>query len=256
MISSQSEDVTTKPTLSVSSGQNSGLDKISSGEQIPRRSKRLAGFKADQLKTTQASGDVVKQSGEDKTIINADRSTNKVPNDQVKPFNALDGSEAKFNNKSAENTMENNATEKDCVRVLENGDNAVAKLDHRCDCDSPLQVILTDPCIAFAVQTLTGETFETSKDTQISSELKTVQNCETSAEEHGKKIIATCDDSDRRNMLSSPESFAIEGNRVDIAQIDNAHKNAGPSEKKLDISKMALSTVNLCKRLQLQPAVW
>jgi len=251
MISSQSEDVTTKPTLSVSSGQNSCLDMISSGEQIPRRSKRLAGIKADQLKTTRASGDVVKQSGEDKTIINAVRSTNKLPNDQVKPFNALDGSEAKFNSKSTENTMENNPTEKDCVRlrVPKNGDNVVAKLDYRCECDSPLQVILTDPCFAFAVQTLTGETFETSKDTQISSELKSIQTCETSPEKHGKKINVTCD------MLSSPESFAIEGKHVDNALIDNAHKNAGPSEKKLHISKMALSTVYLCKRLQLQPAV-
>ncbi|XP_039690920.1 uncharacterized protein [Medicago truncatula] len=184
-----SDDVTPKPTLSVSLGQNSGLHMISCSEQIPRRSKRLAGIKADQLKTTRANQDVVKQSGEGKTIVNADRSTNKLPNDQVKPFNALHGSEANFNNKSTDNTKQNNPTEKDCVRVLENGDKVVAKLDYRCECDSPLQVILTDPSIAFAVQTLTGETFETSKDTQISSELKSIQNCETSAKEHDCRII-------------------------------------------------------------------
>lgn len=251
MIPLQWDDVTPKPTLSVSLGQNSGVHMISRSEQIPRRSKRLAGIKADQLKTTRANQDVVKQSGEDKTIVNADRSTNKLPNDQLKPFNALHGSEANFNNKSTENTTENNPTKKDSVRVLENGDNAVAKLDYRCDCDSPLQVIITDPCFAFAVQTLTGETSETPKDTEIPSEVKTIKNCETPAEEHGKKINVACDNSNGRNMLSSPESFAIEGKHADIAL-----KNAGSSEKKLDISKMAVSTVNLCKRLQLQPAVW
>lgn len=265
MISSQTEDVTTKPTLSVSTGQNSGLNMIASGEQIPRRSsnrlagineqiprrssERLAGIKADHLKTTRARREVVKQSSKDKTILNADRSTNKLPNDQVKPYNSLDGSETKFNNQSTENTMENNATAKDCVSVIENGDNAVAKLDCTCECDCPLTVILTDPCIAFAIQTLTGETFETSKDTQISSELKTIiQNCETSAENHGKKINVECHESDERKMLPSPERFAIKEKHVDVAQIDNAHKNAGSSEKKLDMSKkMALSSVNLCK---------
>jgi hypothetical protein len=62
------------------------------------------------------------------------------------------------------------------VKVLKNGDNVDAKLDYTNE--FPLKEILSDPCIAFAIQTLTGETFETSKDTH--SELKSKQHCENS----------------------------------------------------------------------------
>jgi hypothetical protein len=154
-----------KPTVSVSSDENSGLDTTVSDQQIPRRaSKRLAGIKADplpELKTIRARRDVVKQSEEDETVVNAERSTDNLP------FPALE---------STENKMENHATEKDCVKVLKNGDNVDAKLDYANE--FPLKEILTDPCIAFAIQTLTGETFETSKDTH--SELKSKQHCENS----------------------------------------------------------------------------
>jgi hypothetical protein len=171
MISLQSADVTMKPTLSISSGENSGLDTTVSDQQIPRRaSKRLAGIKADplpELKTIRARRDVVKQSGEDETVVNAERSTDNLANDQDKPFPALE---------STENEMENHATEKECVKVLKNGDNVDAKLDYTNE--FPLKEILSDPCIAFAIQTLTGETFETSKDTH--SELKSKQHCENS----------------------------------------------------------------------------
>jgi hypothetical protein len=171
MISLQSADVTMKPTLSISSGENSGLDTTVSDQQIPRRaSKRLAGIKADplpELKTIRARRDVVKQSGEDETVVNEERSTDNLANDQDKPFPALE---------STENEMENHATEKECVKVLKNGDNVDAKLDYTNE--FPLKEILSDPCIAFAIQTLTGETFETSKDTH--SELKSKQHCENS----------------------------------------------------------------------------
>ncbi|KAK2367027.1 hypothetical protein QL285_080347 [Trifolium repens] len=169
--SNNSADVTMKPTLSISSGENSGLDTTVSDQQIPRRaSKRLAGIKADplpELKTIRARRDVVKQSGEDETVVNEERSTDNLANDQDKPFPALE---------STENEMENHATEKECVKVLKNGDNVDAKLDYTNE--FPLKEILSDPCIAFAIQTLTGETFETSKDTH--SELKSKQHCENS----------------------------------------------------------------------------
>jgi hypothetical protein len=195
MISLQSADVTMKPTVSVSSGENSGLDVTVSDQQVPRRaSKRLAGIKAGplpELKTIRARRDVVKQSEEDETVVNAERSTDNLP------FPALE---------STENKMENHATEKDCVKVLKNGDNVDAKLDYANE--FPLKEILTDPCIAFAIQTLTGETFETAKDTH--SDSKSKQHCENSAytEEHGKKINVVHDDSDGCKVLSSSEKFA------------------------------------------------
>ncbi|MCI32604.1 hypothetical protein A2U01_0053818, partial [Trifolium medium] len=56
--SNNSADVIMKPTLSVSSDENSGLDMTASDQQIPRRaSKRLAGIKAGplpELKTIRA----------------------------------------------------------------------------------------------------------------------------------------------------------------------------------------------------------
>ncbi|CAJ2666666.1 methyl-CpG binding domain protein [Trifolium pratense] len=228
--SNNSADITTKATLSVSSDENSGLDMTASDQQIPRRtSKRLAGIKAGpppELKIIRARRDVVKQSGEDETIVNAERSTDSFPNDQDKPFPALDDvSETKFNAENTENKMEIHATEKECVEVLKNGDNVDAKLDH--SNEFPLKELLTDPCIAFAIQTLTGETFETSKDTQKNStELESKQHCENSAstKEHNKKINVTHDDPDGRKALSSPE-------HVSDAQID----------------KVGLSSVNLCK---------
>ncbi|XP_058779200.1 uncharacterized protein LOC131653140 [Vicia villosa] len=198
------------------------VSNIESDQQIPRRaSKRLAGIKADpllELKPTRARRDVAKQSGDDKAVINADRSSNSLPIDEPKPLNTVEGSEIMFNVKSTENTMENHATKKECERVLENEDNLDRKLDYPGVSDFPLKEILTDPCIAFAIQTLTGNTFETFQDAQTSA----------SPEERGKKINVMKDD---------PKKF-------DVAETDKA----GPcSKKKHDTSKMALSSVNLCK---------
>lgn len=214
------------------------ISNVESDRQIPRRaSKRLAGIKADpllELKPTRAHRDVAKQSGDDKACINADRSidslpndhgdvdkqsgenkaginadrsTNILPNDQTKQLNTV---------QSTENTMGNNATDKECVKVIENKDNVDVKLDYTDE--FPLKEILTDPCIAFAIQTLTGNSFETLKDAQTSA----------SAEECDKKINVTND---------HPTKFAV-------AEIDKA---GSCSEKKHDISKKALSSVNLCK---------
>ncbi|CAL5185286.1 unnamed protein product [Lathyrus oleraceus] len=200
-------------------------------QQIPRRaSKRLAGIKADQLlelKPTRACRDAAKQSGDDKAGINADRFTNSFSNDQTKQLNTVEAKETMITFKSTENTMDNNATDKECVKVIENKDDIDVKLDYTDE--FPLKEILTDPCIAFAVQTLTGNTFEPFKDAQTSA----------STEELGKKINVTNND---------PKKFAFAEKHAAVAEIDNADKNTGPcSEKEHDISKMALSSVNLCK---------
>ncbi|KAL5080971.1 hypothetical protein RYX36_009392 [Vicia faba] len=181
------------------------VSSIESHQQIPRRaSKRLAGIKADpllELKPTRARRDIVKQS---------DRSTNSLLSDQPKPLNTVGGSEIMFNVQSTENTLKNNSTDRECVKVIENKDNIDVKLDYTDE--FPLDKILTDPCIAFAIQTLTGITFETLKDAQTSASAEDVTN-------------------------DDPKKFAV-------AEIDKA----GPcSEKKNDISKKALSGVNLCK---------
>ncbi|CAK8532602.1 unnamed protein product [Lathyrus sativus] len=201
------------------------VSNIESDRQIPRRaSKRLAGIKADphlELKPTRARRDMAKQSGEDKAGINADRSTNSLLNNQTKQLNNIEGSETMPNVKSEENTMENHVTKKEC--------NYDGKLDYTGVSEIPLKEILTDPCIAFAVQTLTGNTLETFKDAQSSA----------SAEELGKKINVTNDD---------PKNFAVAEKHAAVAEIDHPNKNIGPcSEKEHDISKMALSSVNLCR---------
>lgn len=188
---------------------------------LPRRaSKRLAGIEVDpvpELKTrSRARRDAVKQQSEEETIINADESPNNMPNSLAKQFNALGGSETKCKSDAKDQEcfsfsfLENHATKKECVRVLENGDKVDAKLDYN-TLDFPLKEILTDPCIAFAIQTLTGVTFETSKDSQVSPE------------ERGKKINnVPVDVSERHDVLPSPENFAI-------PQEHAGNENAGSS---------------------------
>nr|XP_012567378.1 uncharacterized protein LOC105851262 isoform X3 [Cicer arietinum] len=193
--------------------------KHKSVNNFPRRtSKRLAGIMVDQLqelKTSRTRRDVVKQLEEEETKFNS------LCNDRAKPAN--DASKTKFNANSIQNTMKNNSasTEEECVSILENVDNIDAKLDY--NCDFPLKEILTDPCIAFAIQTLTGVTFETSKDIQT-------------FEERGKKIDVTHEDSEGRSVLSSPEKFAITQEHSVVAKVNDK------ANKKHDISKMALSS--------------
>ncbi|XP_061346944.1 methyl-CpG-binding domain-containing protein 13-like [Gastrolobium bilobum] len=179
---------------------------------LPRRaSKRLAGIKVDpvpELKTrNRPRRAAVKQSGEEETIINADKSPNILPNDLAKQCNVL-GDESG------------------------NGNKVDAMFDY--NLDIPLREILTDPCIAFAIQTLTGVTFETSKNSQISSETL------AAAEGNGKKTNGLNDDKERCNVFSSPENYAIPQQEAGVAKNDDkANENAGSSsEKTLGISWM------------------
>ncbi|XP_047149149.1 methyl-CpG-binding domain-containing protein 13-like [Vigna umbellata] len=140
---------------------------------LPRRSsKRLAGIKLDpvpELKTRNrargARQAAVKQSSEEETITYVDKSPSSLHDDLAKQ--QLSGKDKECFTFSP---LENNATVEECMRVTENGDKVDTKLDY--NLGFPLKELLTDPCIAFAIQTLTGLTFETSKNSQTSCELK------------------------------------------------------------------------------------
>ncbi|XP_057446248.1 methyl-CpG-binding domain-containing protein 13-like [Lotus japonicus] len=131
--------------------------------------------------------------------------------------------------------------DQECLSILsvpENGDKVDAKLGS--NPDFPLKEILSDPCIAFAIQTLTGTTCEAFKDPLISSELKKSQHSETSgasAERHGKKINVPGEVSPK---LPSPEGFAVTQEHAGVAKNDHKTKeNAGSAcEKTLDTSLM------------------
>ncbi|KAL9324122.1 hypothetical protein ACSQ67_008979 [Phaseolus vulgaris] len=207
---------------------------------LPRPcSKRLAGIKLDpvpELKTRNRTRRVaVKQSGEEETITNVDKSPNSLHDGLAKQ--KLSGN---YKECFTFSHVQNNATVEECMRVTETGDNVVAKLDY--NLDFPLRELLTDPCIAFAIQTLTGLTFETSKNSQTSSELKDIQHSETSAaagcEGKGKKSNDGLGD----NVFPSPGSLAISQEHAsDAAKTDmkTKNENASPSsEKTLDMSWM------------------
>ena len=231
---------------------------------LPRRSsKRLAGIQVDPvpelITRSRARRAAAKQSGEGETIQSEDNCSNSLPNGAAKQINALEGgSEIKCKSNSATNIedqgsdkvqecfsfwpQENHAPMKEHVRVIENGDKVDAKLDYSLDFPREL---LTDPCIAFAIQTLTGVTFETSKTSQVSAELKNIEHPETltAAEGYGKKIKGSNmgDDKGGYNVFSHPENYAIPQEHAGDAEIANKvnEKNAGSSsEKTLDISWM------------------
>lgn len=133
----------------------------------------------------------------------------------------------------------NQATVKELTKDLENSNKVDAKLDY--SLDLPLGELLTDPCIAFAIQTLTGVTFEASTNTQISSELSNSQYSETSAaaKGHGKKIKGqNVGDWKQGCNVSSPKNLVIAehdgGNETD----DKANDNSGSSESPFGISWM------------------
>ncbi|CAL0333258.1 unnamed protein product [Lupinus luteus] len=139
--------------------------------------------------------------------------------------------------------QEKHATLTENVRILENGDKVNGKLDYSLDC--PFGELLTDPCIAFAIQTLTGVTFETSNDSQISPVLKNIEHPETflAAEGHGTKNIKgslnMCDNVDKEGCIVFP-SLALPQEHASGAEIDYKTKeNNNPgssSENTLDIS--------------------
>ncbi|XP_028756402.1 methyl-CpG-binding domain-containing protein 13 [Neltuma alba] len=122
-----------------------------------------------------------KNSGE-VALTNEDKSSGSFSNEETKQLIARESaSESKRKPQSLMNTMEspklNQINEQ--VKDLEGG----AKFDY--SLDLPLGELLSDPCIAFAIQTLTEGTFETSKNTQISSEVSDSKYSETSASAKG-----------------------------------------------------------------------
>ncbi|KAG5133912.1 hypothetical protein JHK82_025100 [Glycine max] len=219
-----------------------------------RASKRLAGIKVGpvpELKTRNRARRVaIKQSDKEETIIiNVDKSPNSLSGDLAKQ--KLSGTdtektlEVQISDKDKKcfsfSPLENNATVEECARVLENGDKVDAKLDYTLD--FPLGELLTDPCIAFAIQTLTGVTFEASKNSQTSSNLRNSQHSKTSAPTlaSGKGDDKKSNDGLGDRVLSSLENLAIPKEHAGDDKTDSKAKNenAGPSsEKTLDMSWM------------------
>ncbi|XP_027923245.1 methyl-CpG-binding domain-containing protein 13 isoform X1 [Vigna unguiculata] len=208
---------------------------------LPRRSsKRLAGIKLDpvpELKTrNRTRRAAVKQSSEEKTITNMDKSSSSLHDGLAKQ--QLSGKDKECFTLSP---PDNNGTVEECMRVTEDGDKVDANLDY--SLDFPLKELLTDPCIAFAIQTLTGLTFETSKNSQT-SELKDIQHSEISAasdnEGQGKKNNVG------NNVISSPVRLATpqehagdNAAKTDMKAKNAENENASPSsEKTLDMSWM------------------
>ncbi|KAL2334659.1 hypothetical protein Fmac_015872 [Flemingia macrophylla] len=227
---------------------------------LPRRtSKRLAGIKVDpvpELKTRRSRRRAaIKQSGEEENIANVEKSPNSLPDGPEKQFNAPEvGTEIECKSeKHAEKTLEgknhedcfsfsplkNNTTVEECVRVLENGDDA--KLDYTFD--YPLTELLKDPCIAFAYQTLTGVTFDITKDSQTSSVLKNSQNCNTSDVAAGVGVGNSKRSNDGLvgdNEFSSPKNLAFPQEYSGDAKTDGKVKKenaGGPSSEEAQDTK-------------------
>ncbi|KAL1319339.1 hypothetical protein HN51_071630 [Arachis hypogaea] len=223
---------------------------------LPRRSsKRLAGIQLDpvpELVTrSRARRAAVKQSGQGETIRNEDKSSNSLPNAAAKRMNVTDGgSETKCKSESAANMLQstkfstperlpNKTTEEDgsnkdqeCFSFWPQENNATMKdpvLDY--SHEFPLKELLQDPCIAFAIQTLTGETFEM----QVSGE----------SSEHSEALTANMggDDKGGCNVFSHPENYAIipqqhAGAAETAIKTNENQTGSSSSEKELDVSWM------------------
>ncbi|KAI4351770.1 hypothetical protein L6164_006092 [Bauhinia variegata] len=190
-----------------------------------RASKRLAGIKADPVPEIKLRAPRVatKQSSEGEAIKNEDKLDGSLPDGAVKQLNSCeDRSETKCKFVNSTKTVEssksgqkkhpyrnlstqekpekalqelksdkdqpcfslhNQAALKEKIRDLENGDKFDLMLDD--SLDLPLREIITDPCIAFAIQILTGITFDTSTSSQISTESN---NINAAGEGHLKKM--------------------------------------------------------------------
>lgn len=236
----QENTETKQATEKVQTQHNQGRNKHKKQINLPRRSsKRLAGIKLDpvpELKTRNRSRRAaVKQPSEEETIIYVDKSPSSLHDDLAKQQLSDKDKEC-----STFSSLENNATVEECMRITENGNKVDAKLDY--NLGFPLKELLTDPCIAFAIQTLTGLTFETSTNSQTSSELKDIQHSENSAvlgcEGQGKK----CNDGLGDSVFSFPGSLVTSQEHASgTAKTDMKAKNenASPSsEKTLDMSWM------------------
>ncbi|RDX70725.1 hypothetical protein CR513_50001, partial [Mucuna pruriens] len=148
---------------------------------LPRRaSKRLAGIKVDPVpelqKIKRARLVTINQSCEGKMIKKkVDEHPCCLANGIVKQLDAVEGGSSTIN------TMDQ---EYFSFLPLENQD---GKLDY--SIDFPLAELLADPCTAFAIQTLTGVTFETYyKNSQISCDFINIKHCETLAAVEGQNI--------------------------------------------------------------------
>ncbi|XP_019465030.1 PREDICTED: uncharacterized protein LOC109363276 isoform X2 [Lupinus angustifolius] len=241
---------------------------------LPRRaSKRLAGIKVDPIPEiytrSRARQVAAKQSGEEKSITNKAKSPNNSPSDAAKQINTIKGGLEECLNDGATNTPKSgqgkhfygklSTPEKpdegiaeehgsNHVTILESGEKIDGKLDY--SLDYPLGELLTDPCIAFAIQTLTGVTFETSKNTRIPSELTNSDHPKTSAAAEGydtRNIAALnmldVDDKEGCNVFSPAENFAIRQQHADaggpeIIGKSNVNNTGSSSGKTLDISWM------------------
>ncbi|XP_057762023.1 uncharacterized protein LOC130982162 isoform X3 [Arachis stenosperma] len=223
---------------------------------LPRRSsKRLAGIQLDpvpELVTrSRARRAAVKQSGQGETIRNEDKSSNSLPNAAAKRMNVTDGgSETKCKSESAANMLQstkfstperlpNKPTQEDgsnkdqeCFSFWPQENNATMK-DHVLDYshEFPLKELLQDPCIAFAIQTLTGETFEM----QVSGE----------SSEHSEALTANMggDDKGGCNVFSHPENYAIipqqhAGAAETAIKTNENQTGSSSSEKEPDVSWM------------------
>ncbi|KAJ7975689.1 Methyl-CpG-binding domain-containing protein 13 [Quillaja saponaria] len=100
--------------------------------------------------------------------------------------------------------------------------------------DLPLGELLTDPCIAFAIQTLTGMNFETSKNSLVSSESSDSKQSGnlSAAEEHGKKVKGknNIDEKQGCTALLPPESLAItEESAGKVENVEMVNENSGSS---------------------------
>ncbi|KAF7813268.1 methyl-CpG-binding domain-containing protein 13-like isoform X2 [Senna tora] len=257
---------TTQSTEKDEKGQ--GKSKHKKGMNLPRRaSKRLAGIQIDPVpELTTRRRHAIRHSGGGEAITNEDKSPGSFPDGETKKFIALEGgpeTKRKFNSppnkmespqsdqikhsygylctpeKLPEKTVEDHKSEH--AKVLENGDKVDAKLDY--SLDLPLGELLTDPCIAFAVQTLTGVTFETSKNTQISSEPSNSRYSETSAAANGHdtkiKRQNVGDWKPECNASSPPPKNLDMAEHAGSTETDNkANENSGSSESPFGISWM------------------
>ncbi|KAK4283165.1 hypothetical protein QN277_000149 [Acacia crassicarpa] len=200
--------------------KSQGKSKRKKAINLPRRaSKRLAGIQVDPVPELITRRRNAAKNSSEVALTNDDKSSGSFPEEETKQLiEQVNGARTKRKPQSLMNTMEspklnqsrnssgnlcapeklpektieepksekdqecysfsplgNTVTVKEQVKDREGG----AKFDY--SLDLPLGELLSDPCIAFAIQTLTEGTFETSKNTQISSELSDGKHSETSA---------------------------------------------------------------------------
>ncbi|KAL2995595.1 hypothetical protein AAZX31_10G224400 [Glycine max] len=242
---------TIKPTLSISMDQSSSLNAFVNDNKIPnpatektqngkrkykkkeynlprRASKRLAGIKVDpaiELKTSRFKRVAINQSCESKMITNMDEHPSCLPVGIVnQQFDAVEG--------GTESKSKFDCTFEEYMRLLENGEKVDGMSDY--SRDFPIAEILKDPCIAFAVQVLTGDTFETYyKKSQMPSE--------SLAAVEGQNIIDV-EQEECKTVLSPPEKLIIPKECVaadEIGHTDQGNENLGTSsEMPLEISRM------------------